>query len=98
MVKRKPLRRGIRERFLTDRPRYWCWGDRAKVPIRRTILGPFESEAIAYETGFSAYPGHFRVFLLPTKEVEHAKQFCKAKDVEEGLSIDEAMRYSSDKF
>lgn len=72
---------------------YWCWGNNEK--FRRVALGGFSSESEAYTQGYSAYPGEFDVHLLDTQSLVRAKQLLKAKDVEKGRKIDEAMRYAS---
>ncbi len=58
-------------------------------------MGPFATEAMAQEQGFTAYPSGCRVFLLDTVNGALATQKLKAIDVKEGRSVDEALRNAS---
>lgn len=72
---------------------WWCWGYNEKG--RRVALGPFSSESEAHVMGASGYPGDFGAHLLRTRNLATAKTILKAKDVQEGKKIDDAMRYTS---
>ena len=77
---------------------WWCWGNNAKNPPRRVALGPFSSEAMAQEQGFTAYPNGCRVYMLDTVNLTTAKTKLKSRDISEGETIDEAMRRASSKL
>lgn len=60
-------------------------------------MGPFATEAMAREQGFSAYPSGCKVYMLDTVDGARAARELKAIDIKEGRSVDEALRYSQNK-
>lgn len=90
-----------RRKLKSPRPRprssrrrvWWCWGDNLKN--KRVALGPWDSETEAQSRGLAGYPGEFRVYLLDSVSMPRIKQILKAKDLEDGRSIDEAMNRAS---
>ncbi len=72
---------------------WWCWGDNLKN--KRVALGPWDSETEAQSRGLQGYPGEFKAYYLDTIHMPTAKQKLKAKDLEDGRSIDEVMNRAS---
>ena len=72
---------------------WWDWGDNLKG--KRVALGPWNSQHEADARGISGYPGDFKTYYLDTVNMARAKQILKAKDLEDGRTIDEAMNRAS---
>ena len=74
---------------------YWNLGLAAGKVV---LIGPFDTEAEAAESGFLAFDGgNFTTHELPTKDRGRATQMIKYKRIESGMSAGEAMENISHK-
>ena len=68
---------------------FWILG---KSLGREVLMGPYNSESEARDTGFRTYDGgYFDVFCLDTRDRNRATQEIKHKKLEGGATLDEAL-------
>lgn len=87
---RRRMESGIKPTRVDTGNYYWVWG---KTNTGRNYIdGPYMTENDAWQGGYQALDGDFRVIKLDTKDIRQATRVIKRMDLEETKSIEQSLR------